>query len=686
MKLRLLPKMLLFILLPALLGLCLLSWFSYKSAEKALNTQIVTSLDGISVSQAGHLEDLTRLLRNALHNSAKIDRIRNFLTASSEEEKAALHPRLQQALKALTEDYPLLSSVGLLNTEGRVVGHSIPSSINGDRKERAYFRMSMQGRDGILNSRSKSTDEVTTIISSPVIIEGKVAGVLFATLDLKTLNADVTSAVKMGRTGISFVYDGRGLLLMHPDKKYIGNEDGNLEWVKQALARRNGHLTHVWNGTEKETGFRYLPDVDWLVMVSVDRDELLAPAGDLLRGNLMLLGVIVLIVGATIFLLARSIVATMRDGVAFAERVAGGRFDMPPDLLRSLERCSACADEIGGLARNMGIMLENLKKLFAESEQRTREATLAKEEAHKAMEEAHKARIAAENAKREGMLAAAGQLEGMVAIISSVSTQLSARISQADQGAGEAARRLSEAATAMNEMNTTVQEVAHNASSASAVSADTRKKAASGAHVVERSLQRIESVHQASLALREDMRELNEHARSIDRIMGVISDIADQTNLLALNAAIEAARAGEAGRGFAVVADEVRKLAEKTMSSTINVGNAVKAIQQSSATSAEQVESTVRHIEEAATQAEGSGEALDAIVALAERTADQVRTIAAAGEQQSASSEEISKSVSHVDDIASRTAQAMRDAARAVNDLARQSAQFTELIREMKQA
>ena len=131
------------------------------------------------------------------------------------------------------------------------------------------------------------------------------------------------------------------------------------------------------------------------------------------------------------------------------------------------------------------------------------------------------------------------------------------------------------------------------------------------------------------------MGELGKQAQGIGQIITVIEDIADQTNLLALNAAIEAARAGEAGRGFAVVADEVRKLAEKTMSATREVVDFVGAIQDCAQKNVVATDSAVKLVEESTGLAGQSGEALHAIVGMVQRTADQVRAIATASEEQS---------------------------------------------------
>ena len=335
-----------------------------------------------------------------------------------------------------------------------------------------------------------------------------------------------------------------------------------------------------------------------------------------------------------------------------------------------------------------GAILEMVNALKKNIENAQRESENAKEQSAKAQEAMEQAEAASTEAqsKTQAMLVAADKLEAVGNVVSSASSELSAQIEQSDRGAAESAQRLSEAATAMNEMNATVQEVAKNAGSASSASAETKQKAQAGAQVVEKAVHSIGQVHQMSLELKGDMVQLNEHAQDITRIMNVISDIADQTNLLALNAAIEAARAGEAGRGFAVVADEVRKLAEKTMASTNDVGNAIKAIQESTAKSMTGVDNAVERIGEATELAGQSGTALQEILATVEATADQVNAIATASEEQSAASEEINQSIVQVNDMARQSAEAMAEAAKAVSDLAAQAQGLTDLIQELKEA
>ncbi len=362
----------------------------------------------------------------------------------------------------------------------------------------------------------------------------------------------------------------------------------------------------------------------------------------------------------------------------YALGVAEGQKDLTLDVYSK--------DDMGQLADALRHMEENLRKLVQEASEQAEQARLMGEEAQRAMEEAKQAQAQAEIAKRDGMISAAAQIEGVVEKLNSSINDIAEQVDNTGGALSHAVSRLSETATAMEEMNSTVLEVARNAGGAADVSASAKMKAQTGSEVVSKAVSGIQEVQRQSMALKDGMAKLDEHAKAISQIMGVISDIADQTNLLALNAAIEAARAGDAGRGFAVVADEVRKLAEKTMTSTTDVGNAIKAIQQSASQSIQEVDMAVRNIASATDFSNKSGEALQEIVIMVDQTADEVRAIATASEQQSATSEEINKSIADVNHIAATTAESMQLAMNELEALRKQAHSLIELIEHMKKA
>ena len=438
----------------------------------------------------------------------------------------------------------------------------------------------------------------------------------------------------------------------------------------------------ILNTTSKELYHKTSESLGAIVDFNVEGSKKTSDSGDKVFNDSrsMVIGMLIVVLLISVVLMAFIIRNTLRqlgkdpgELNAIAHRVVDGDYNID-DGGKKMGVYGAIVEMVNALKRN----IENAQRESENAKEQSRKAQEAMEQAEAASTEAQ--------SKTEAMLVAADKLEQVGSVVSSASTELSAQIEQSDRGAAESAQRLSEAATAMNEMNATVQEVAKNAGSASAASAETKQKAEAGAEVVAKAVHSIEQVHQMSLELKGDMVQLNEHAQDITRIMNVISDIADQTNLLALNAAIEAARAGEAGRGFAVVADEVRKLAEKTMASTNDVGNAIKSIQESTAKSMTGVDNAVERIGEANELASRSGAALEEIVATVEATGDQVNAIATASEEQSAASEEINQSIVQVNDMSRQTAEAMGEAAKAVSELAAQAQTLTELIRELKQA
>ena len=357
--------------------------------------------------------------------------------------------------------------------------------------------------------------------------------------------------------------------------------------------------------------------------------------------------------------------------MAVTDLIAQGRLDIADD-----------GESYGVFANiiKMSINLfEHMRKAQDEAYKAWEESALAQE----AMQKAEAAQAYAERARKEGMLNAATQISTIVQTLTAAIEHFSQQITQAREGSATQASRITETAAAMEQMNTSVADVAHNADAGAEAAQETRKKAEQGRETVNRCAASINNVRDHAAALKGDMEALAQHASSIGEIMGVISDIADQTNLLALNAAIEAARAGEAGRGFAVVADEVRKLAEKTMSSAGTVHTAVTSIQQSTRTSVEQMEVSMKLVEESTELAEASDAALVDIVTTIGRAVDQVKAIADASEQQSSSSTAITQNIQHVSDIAEGNAQAMLDAANSLLEVMEQVQILRDLVDEL---
>ena len=287
-------------------------------------------------------------------------------------------------------------------------------------------------------------------------------------------------------------------------------------------------------------------------------------------------------------------------------------------------------------------------------------------------------------AQQRTILGVAEQASGISERVAAASEEIAAQVEQISRGAEIQRSRVESTATAMTEMNSTVLEVASNAGQAAEQSDNTRNKAEDGSKLVSKVVESINLVAESSGAMQKNMEELGHQAESIGEVMTVISDIADQTNLLALNAAIEAARAGEAGRGFAVVADEVRKLAEKTMSATQEVASSITSIQRSTSISIEEMNKTGNRVVQATELASSSGEALHEIVELATSSSNVVASIATAAEEQSAASEEINCAIEEINRIVAETSEGIMQSSEAVQELSRMAQELRSMMDELR--
>jgi methyl-accepting chemotaxis protein len=270
--------------------------------------------------------------------------------------------------------------------------------------------------------------------------------------------------------------------------------------------------------------------------------------------------------------------------------------------------------------------------------------------------------------------------------VASASTQLYATSEQIATGAEEVASQAGTVATASEEMSCTSTEIANNCLMAVESSQRASDSASSGFAVVQETVDEMSRIAERVKESACTVESLGARSDQIGEIVGTIEDIADQTNLLALNAAIEAARAGEQGRGFAVVADEVRALAERTTKATKEIGAMIKAIQMETKGAVHSMQEGVREVEKGTVDAARSGQALQEILEQANSVTMQINQIATAAEEQTATTNEITNNIQQITEVVHETAKGSQESAAAANQLSRLADELQQLVGTFKLA
>ncbi len=276
------------------------------------------------------------------------------------------------------------------------------------------------------------------------------------------------------------------------------------------------------------------------------------------------------------------------------------------------------------------------------------------------------------------------QISGTSSQVAAASSQLHSTAEHIATGAEQVAAQAGTVATAGEEMSATSGDIAQNCQLAAEGAQRASKTASDGADVVERTVSVMGQIADKVQESARTVESLGARSDQIGTIIGTIEDIADQTNLLALNAAIEAARAGEQGRGFAVVADEVRALAERTTRATKEIGEMIKAIQKETKGAVAAMEQGVREVETGTMEAAKSGDALRNILQQVNDVATQVNHIATAAEEQTATTSEISSNMLQIIEVVQQTSQGAHESATAAAQLNGNAEQLQRLVRQFK--
>ncbi|MFZ5981398.1 MAG: HAMP domain-containing methyl-accepting chemotaxis protein [Candidatus Zixiibacteriota bacterium] len=268
----------------------------------------------------------------------------------------------------------------------------------------------------------------------------------------------------------------------------------------------------------------------------------------------------------------------------------------------------------------------------------------------------------------------------------SAANEISSSSEQMARGAQDQNTQISQVSSAVEEMTATIIESSKNAGEATDASKGASDTATSGGQIVSETIHGMQAIAQVVRESAESIGKLAQSADQIGEIIGVIDDIADQTNLLALNAAIEAARAGEQGRGFAVVADEVRKLAERTGKATGEITEMIKGIQNKTQEAVQSMESGIKEVDKGRELADKAGNSLNEIVTMSQRVMDMIQQIATASEEQSVAAEQISKNIEHISSVTKETATGAEQSATAAEELNRQAEGLQQMVARFRLA
>ncbi|PLR96502.1 chemotaxis protein [Bacillus sp. T33-2] len=605
-KLNIRSKLILAFAIVLIIPSILIGLISYNSAKAKVEGQILNAAE----------QNVQLINQNVnLFFEDKI-KVINYLATSFD--SSQVDPALLTQLTGFKELYPEIQSV-YIGTEAGALLSSSEDQLLANPEEKTWYQQAMgnSGEAIITDPGVNETGEVTVTIANRLQDN---SGVVAFDVKIKTL-ADMVNEAKIGKEGYPQVLDKNSKFLIHPKQK-AGADASNPEH-KYMFKHNSGTTTYMLDGEEKKLIFETNKLTGWKISGTMYSAEIDDEASSILTTTLIVISGSTIAAAVLVFFIIRSIMVPLRRLMAATVKINEGNLDENIDANGT--------DELGQLSRSFNVMVGSLRSIL---EQVNKSATTL-------------------TASSEELTANAEQSTHSAQQIAAATQQLSA-------GSDEQLNSINGAATAITQMSAGIQQIAANSEEVSSLTKRTLEISAEGASSVEDVIYHMGDIHKTVQSTSAAIENLGERSKEIVNIVSLITDISSQTNLLALNAAIEAARAGEHGKGFAVVADEVRKLAEQSAASAQQISELINAIQTETNDAVASMLLGTEKVADGVVKTQKFGQLFKTIDERVTEVSDKVQEVTASIAQMSEGSQQIVEAIDVVKLVAEEGASASR--------------------------